>query len=1023
MDYSHGSMDSDRSSRLCEFVAWAKAHVTGDEKGQAQIFLDRLFQAFGQPGSLDVGGTPEFRIRKAGEDHGGVSFADYIWKPVVLVEMKRRGTDLSRHLQQAVDYWTRATPNRPRYVVLCNFDEFRVYDFEQDINEPQDTVALADLPDRYGPLAFLFPTRETPVFRINRESVTRDAADLLATVYNSLAARHDVGPATSQRFILQMLVALFSEDIGLLPKHFVTRLLDECTDPPKAFDLLGGLFHAMATPDGTTGGRFRDVPYFNGGIFEHPSAVELDPHDEVALLRRAAAYDWSHISPDIFGTLFQHSTGAEARHAYGAHYTSQADILKIVRPTIVQPFTKAIEKADSLRALNAIRARLQSLRVLDPACGSGNFLYIAYREMRRLEVAILIRENQFSRRQVKGQTALGGVSPRQLFGMDVLPFAVELAKVTLSLAPKLAADELHTTDPALPLHNLDANIQCLDALIATPCAGRQVMPAPPYENVVRTDWPRADVIIGNPPFLGAKRLKPERGTDYVNAVRRLYPEVPGMADYCVYWIRRSHDHLDDCSPTDPFRGRAGLVGTQNIRNNQSRVGGLDHVSNSGVIVEAVDNQPWSGEANVHVSIVNWLKRQSGGPVPAVAREQLLMPTMSRLWSKAPALPTTRRAALSRKTGPRSRSSPNTRPVPKAKTYELVLTEREHLNSSLSADTDVSTRARLPCNIRPKRAFQGKVLGYDGFLLDAINAKRVSQDSRTVVRPILTGRELLDEFRIRRWVIDFGDRSLTEAAGFHTAFEHCREHVLPEVKRSVAEAESKRSDMLPARREHLNRWWQFWNRRDELNGVLNTISRYIACSRVSRRPIMVFVDSSICPSDALQVFGFDDDYSFGILQSSFHFDWFRTSSRLKVETDLRYSTRAIFETFPWPQAPTRNSVLAVAMAARDLRATRQASLQETGGGLRDLYRLLELPGESSLRTAHDNLDRAVMAAYGFRSNADILQQLLDLNHQVARNIERGQRVISPGIPAGLEDERLFSDDRLAQSTKATVEANS
>ncbi len=134
--------------QLAEFVAWCAKHITGDEKGQAQVFLDRLFQAFGQPGSLDVGGTSEFRVRKATEDGGGTAFADYVWKPVVLIEVKRRGESLQRHYRQAFDYWTRLVPNRPRYVVLCNFEEFRVYDFDTDLDTPKDTLALKDLPQR-----------------------------------------------------------------------------------------------------------------------------------------------------------------------------------------------------------------------------------------------------------------------------------------------------------------------------------------------------------------------------------------------------------------------------------------------------------------------------------------------------------------------------------------------------------------------------------------------------------------------------------------------------------------------------------------------------------------------------------------------------------------------------------------------------------------------------------------------------------------------------------------------------------
>lgn len=165
-------MEEWRRGWLEEFVAWAAANVTGDEKGQAQIFLDRLFRAFGREGSLDVGGTPEFRIRKGKEAGGGVAFADYVWKPVVLIEMKKRGTDLGRHYRQAFEYWLRLVPGRPRYVVLCNFDEFWIYDFENQLDEPVDKVALAELPERYGPLAFLYKTNEKPVFGNDHFEVT-----------------------------------------------------------------------------------------------------------------------------------------------------------------------------------------------------------------------------------------------------------------------------------------------------------------------------------------------------------------------------------------------------------------------------------------------------------------------------------------------------------------------------------------------------------------------------------------------------------------------------------------------------------------------------------------------------------------------------------------------------------------------------------------------------------------------------------------------------------------------------------
>ena len=211
------------TDKLAAFTAWAQAHITGDEKGQAQIFLDRLFIAFGHAGSLDVGGEPEFRVRKATEDGGGTSFADYVWKPVVLIEMKKRGAVLSKHYRQAFDYWTRLVPGRPRYVILCNFDEFHVYDFETQMDSPVGIAKLDTLAEHYGPLAFLLPGQPKPVFDNEHVAVTLEAAGKLAKCFNKLINRGIERPL-AQRFILQTLIALFAEDIDLLSKYFAVLL-------------------------------------------------------------------------------------------------------------------------------------------------------------------------------------------------------------------------------------------------------------------------------------------------------------------------------------------------------------------------------------------------------------------------------------------------------------------------------------------------------------------------------------------------------------------------------------------------------------------------------------------------------------------------------------------------------------------------------------------------------------------------------------------------------------------------------
>lgn len=205
---------TERVDRLRHFVHWCAAHIRGDEKGEAQLFLDQLFRAFGHAGVKEAGATLEDRIKK---EHKGTAFADLVWKPVALIEMKKRGTDLSKHYRQAFDYWTRLVPGRPRYVVLCNFDQFWVYDFETQMDSPVDTLALTDLPNRYGPLAFLFPEDVKPVFGNDQEQVTRDAADLLVGLFRSLVGRN-VERDLAQRFTLQALMALFAEDIGLLER-------------------------------------------------------------------------------------------------------------------------------------------------------------------------------------------------------------------------------------------------------------------------------------------------------------------------------------------------------------------------------------------------------------------------------------------------------------------------------------------------------------------------------------------------------------------------------------------------------------------------------------------------------------------------------------------------------------------------------------------------------------------------------------------------------------------------------------
>ena len=342
------------------FVDYATT-LKGDEKGEAQVFCDRLFQAFGHAGYKEAGAELEFRVVGAG---GRTKFADLIWRPRLLIEMKKRGEKLQRHYSQAFEYWLELVPNRPKYVILCNFDEFWIYDFDLQLNDPVDVVAIKDLPKRYTAFNFLFPIEKKPQFGNNRVDVTRSAADKTARVFNLMVARGE-SRERAQLFILQCVVSMFAEDADLLPRGLFSELLDECRTGSNSYDLIGGLFRQMNNPVDARGGRFKSVRYFNGGVFKKIEPVEM-ALDEIKLLLSASEENWSKVQPPIFGTLFQSSMDQAERHALGAHFTSEADIQKVVLPSIVRPWRSRIESAKTLKDLRDLLDKLRDFRVLDP---------------------------------------------------------------------------------------------------------------------------------------------------------------------------------------------------------------------------------------------------------------------------------------------------------------------------------------------------------------------------------------------------------------------------------------------------------------------------------------------------------------------------------------------------------------------------------------------------------------------------------------------------------------------------------
>jgi len=410
-----------------------------------QTFVQKLLSAWGWADAAEAGVSFEHKIAKGGAG-GGVGFADALIPGKVLIEMKPRGERLAAHFPQLYRYWFYLTP-KPTYAILCNFDEFWVYDFNIQSDEPIELLQTAQLAERWPGLAFLSKQPQTPLFGNNQVTVTEMQAKAMGHLFHELKRQSaETGQFTeqqAQRFVLQCVLCMFAEDREMLPNRQFSLALEVCREKNEStFDVLSGLFHAMNSPGTTEAGRFKGTPYFNGGLFSEIPRIELSPA-QLGQLIDSARENWRMVRPSIFGNIFEASSDDIKRHALGQHFTSESDILKVVRPTIIEPWEGRIETAKTISELEQLLIELRAFRVLDPACGSGNFLYMSYNGLKDIEAKILGRIKD--RRQSKELKALGSfgfVTTSQFLGMDIDPFAVELARVTLMIARKIAHDRL-----------------------------------------------------------------------------------------------------------------------------------------------------------------------------------------------------------------------------------------------------------------------------------------------------------------------------------------------------------------------------------------------------------------------------------------------------------------------------------------------------------------------------------------------------------------------------------------------------
>ena len=393
--------------------------------------------------------------------------------------------------------------------------------------------------------------------------------------------------------------------------------------------------------------------------------------------------------------------------------------------------------------------------------------------------------------------------------------------------------------------------------------------------------------------------------------------------------------------------------------------------------------PWSGDAVVHVSIVNWIKGQQDGKKRLYVQEGN---DPSGGWS-----------------------------------YR----DMDTINTSLSFFTDVSQAQRIEVNAhRNGGCFQGQTHGHKSFLIPSPQAKAliaVDKKNAEVLHPFLIADDLLGELdgQPSRYVIDFFPRDILTARKYKQLFDIVEKNVLPtrqaaakkeELRNKEATAANPKAKINRHHENFLKKWWQLSYPRKQMMEALSSISRYIVCSQVTHRPIFEIISSVIHPNAALNVFAMDDDYSFGVLQSDIHWQWFiNRCSTLKA--DYRYTSDTVFDSFPWPQKPTVPAVKKVADKAVALRKLRAKLKADHGLSLRELYQALEGPGTHPLKTAHEELDSAVREAYGMSKKADPLAFLLALNGTVVLAEQAGEEVVGPGLPPKVKKAGLVTADCL------------
>lgn len=917
---------------------WKDAHY---EKGETQSFYNDFFEIFGVRRRTVA--SYERRVESIDANRRG--FIDLFWPGTLIIEQKSGGRDLLKAQGQALEYFDWLPDNqKPRYILTCDFQRWHLIDLDTN----QDwRFTLAELHKHIEAFAFVLGRQRT--FQ-TQATVTIKAAELMGKLHDALEESGYVGHDL-ERLLVRLLFCLFADDTGIFqPAQIFLQLLENDTadDGRDTGRVLMELFDVLDTPDGQNGtenerqstlaGELNQFPYINGDLFAGRLRTPVFDAKMRQLLIDACRHNWSGVSPAIFGSLFQSVMDAKERRAKGAHYTSEANILKVIGPLFLDDLTAELERIIARKTgrdalLDEFVAKLSRLTFLDPACGCGNFLVIAYRELRRLELAALearwpktmTSTGEVRRQGIIDPGLLSRVQVSQFYGIEVEEFPARIAEVAMWMADHLAnnalGDAFSTNYARIPLRD-SAHILHADAL--------------------ETDWSsliapeKLNYIMGNPPFVGHqwRDAAQQAGMHQVwgreGQVNRL--------DYVTAWFKKAIDY----SSTNK-RIRIAFVATNSITQGEQAGILWPSLFKLGVeIAFAHRTFIWSNEATgkaaVHCVIIGLVHGHASSPVifdyPNPRGDSFMVPVtrINGYLIDGPFV-----------TLPARTSAPPALP--------------KMLKGSQPTD---GARNKGP---------DGKYVTTSNLILDADERSRATERDPNIIKwlkPYVGGDELISGgWRWCLWLKDANPAELRAS---------------PEIKERL---ERVRTGRLKSPTESVRKFAQF--------PMLFTQDRqpsssFIAVPEVSSEnrdyiPI-AFLTPDIIASNKLQMVPGGGMFHFGVLTSWMHMAWMRTVTG-RMKSDYSYSP-TVYNTFPWPDATPaqRARIEALAQAVLDARAAHPTA------SLADLYDPDTMPAD--LRRAHHALDLAVDKLYRaapFASDRDRVEHLFGRYEALVNPLER------------------------------------